>query len=1160
MDRPEYDEVERLFIDQLVAMGWTHLEGAPPGHYPNDPALSGRQDFESVVMEDRFRERVRAINPGPDGMPWLDDQRLQQISEWLYSGPRQLVPANIQLAERLRVGGTVEGLPGWNGPRTRDVRLIAFDMPEDNDFLAVSQFRIDSPGRRTKILDLVLFVNGLPLVVVECKRPGHGAIDAAIEQVHGYASAAAPEPVVELVRFAQLLIGSCREQAQVGTITSELVHFMSWRTVEPGTIDLVRRELGKPADHPLTQQETLIGGMLRPDHLLSLLRDFMVTGGAGSSEIKVLARWQQFRAVNRILELLRERESAIRAGIAVGQLGGVVWHTQGSGKSLTMAFLVRCLRTDPELVGFKVVVVTDRRDLQGQIGHALGASGERVLTAGSVDGSRQILQRQTPDLVMITIQKAQGDDTEASPDDLHNDTEQTESDEALRTPVLNASANIVVLVDEAHRSQDGVLHARLRAMLPNASMIGFTGTPIVSGRKKLTEAVFGPLLDVYALTDAQVDGAVVPVRYEARLPRFSVIRPHILDEEYEKAVAGTRNDRRRQLRELARKREVLEAQQVIEFKARDMFWHWVRNAMPDRFGAQIVAVSRKAAVRYRESLLAARDELVDKLDRLDRRRRYDPSAQVEAEARELIGLLDWREVLRSLDAAVVISVAGPGKKDPREWSRWTLPSAHADNIERFRAGIPAPAMPGQPWAANTHGAPGTMLAGLDSSTFDPWSVAPPTASRPQVAVDFGTASGDPVAFVVVQSMLLTGFDAPVEQVLYLDRAMGGVELLQAIARTNRPYRNKTSGLIVDYVGVYRNLRSTLKRYEQEHLRQVFGDGRPGARTVWSEFNQSEVPELGARYQRVADLVESQGIGGLDTPRQRENLLAALEDPDLRAEYDERVRDFLKALNTVLPRQQALPYVKYAKYAGEVQYLARFRYREEQSEFNPRRFGAKVRALIDAHLLVRKIEQRVPPRDLTDPAYLVRVGDLLDDRARALEMAHALRSRIDVNLPLAAERGHYENLSDRLDHITKEMEQDFEQAALALFALVEDERAHAVQEASEDVGYFTLRPVQNRIAEAICSVGWDVGDYDLAWCAQTVTTTLSRLTAEPNFTDPEGRVVRRESVARVVRCLEDDCDFYDDDGGINVTALATDLVDLTVRRAPDFRRWRPESTR
>jgi type I restriction enzyme R subunit len=372
-----------------------------------------------------------------------------------------------------------------------------------------------------------------------------------------------------------------------------------------------------------------------------------------------------------------------------------------------------------------------------------------------------------------------------------------------------------------------------------------------------------------------------------------------------------------------------------------------------------------------------------------------------------------------------------------------------------------------------------------------------------------------------------------------------------MARTNRPYRNKAHGLIVDYVGVYRDMRRALNDYEREHLRVVIGGDEPPAQTVWQGFNESAVPHLQAQHQRVMALLDELGLTHLNTPAAKEYLLNQLWDLQLRARFDERVRDFLSALNAVLPRPQGLRYVKFAKQVGEVQYRARSRYLDDRPEFSPRRYGAKVRALIDEHLVLRGIEQKIPPRDITADDYLEKLDNLYDDRARALDMASALRSRIDLQLPTAVDRNRYERLSERLDRITRSMEEDFNQAADDLLDLVTEEQDLSAANLQEGLAYFTEQPVRFLLEQSLSRTdrGAVGNGIDIAVAVRGILVCLTDLAGHPNF--PGNRVVRQRGVKTMIRHLERELNLYD----AEPEALATELVDLAARRVHDFRRWR-----
>ncbi|MFC9251204.1 type I restriction endonuclease subunit R [Amycolatopsis thailandensis] len=1033
MRHPERDEVERPLIDQLTAMGWTHLPFAAPGE--------GRQSYGDVVLEDRFRDAVRAINPGPDGLPWLDDERLTTVVNRVLRDTEFGVPGNVSYTELLTGAElSVEGLPDWDDGLRQPVKLVDWDRPDSNELLVVSQFRLDTVDgpQPYVVLDLVLFVNGLPFAVIECKNPGRTAVDDAVSQLNRYL-AAAPD----LVRFVQLLIATDRETAQYGTITSSREHYADWRMTDPGSEPRLRAEIGKPANQPLLAQEILTGEMLRPATLLELIRDFTVSHVAGGRQVKIVARWQQYRAVGamvrRLLELRREPDHR----------GGVTWHTQGSGKSLTMAFFVRVLRGHTDLNGFKVVVVTDRLDLEEQIRHSLGTTGETPQRARTVADARMKLSRDAPDLVLVTIQKSVDVDDEDADESVVDKT------------ALNSSSDIVVLVDEAHRSHTSWHHAQMRAHLPNAVLIGFTGTPILKSRRATTREIFGKFLDVYTLKDAEADRAIVPLRYESREAMGSVIEQAILDAGFVASVPGDGDERAAVIRQFARHREVLEAENLIRAKADDMLRYWVRHALPDRFSAQVVAVSRKAAVRYRDALLDARGKLLVEVDDLPPAAKYDPMVADEADesTQVLLSAADNRDLLERITAVAVIS-KGSTPEDGG-WTQWTDKDRQREHISRFKQGL-GEAVDTEPAWEDHEGSLDHSHPILDGDG-DPWTTSTQDVDSAVTAWSDHSAPAEPIAFITVKSMLLTGFDAPVEQILFVDRPMHSVELLQAIARPNRPHKNKLFGLIVDYAAISAELAQALSEYDPDHLADVIGDATPDS--IMAPLDQVVVPELLEKYQNVQDMLARQGGASILGASEREDLLARLDDPEVRAEFDDVTSAFLRALNAVLPRPDALAYQDFARHLGTVQYLARRRYRDARSAYSPYRYGAMIRQLIDAHIRAEGIVQRIPPVEITAADFAEKVDALPDDRARALEMKHAMTEHISTNM--ASDPHTYQKLSERLEEILDEMEEDhdFGQAYLDLIGLREETLAAEQDAADRGLDRWTEQPIFSLLEEA-----------------------------------------------------------------------------------------------
>ena len=802
MSGDEFDLVEWPGVEQLRALGWEHIQGTLW-----DPATTERESWREVILAGRLRAALERINLNDAGDPWLDEARVSQAVSALQkagTGGLKLIEANQRATELLLAGTTVPGVEGWYQGRDRTVKFIDWDNPERNNFLVVNQFRVDEPGGQAKRFiapDLVLFVNGIPLVVMECKAPGpEDAMAEAINQLRRYANqrheVEADEGNESLFWPNQFVVGTTFDEARVGTFTSGPEHFLEWKDAAPIVKEQVAEELGKPVDQ-LSGQELLIAGMLRPLHLLDIVRHFVLFMPVGQRTVKAVCRYQQFRGVHRAIDRLRSGKTRAEDG-EVDQRGGVIWHTQGSGKSLTMVFLIRKMRSDLDLRRFKVVAVTDRTDLQRQLRDTAELSGETVEVARKASQLKPLLSRPGPGLVMAMIQKYR--------DNVADEPGLADDDSAdLALGILNEDEAILVLVDEAHRSHASALHANLMAALPNAARVGFTGTPIMMGARKKTHEIFGPFLDTYTLTESEADGSTVPILYEGRTTEGAVKGASTLDGLFFRWFARLSDDDRDALqRKYARVADVLEAPEMIAAKAADMLEHYVSTVMPQRFKGMMVASSRLAVVRYREAFLAARDRLVAELENLDPVLAAMDGDEIDDLPRRDQFLVRALPVLGLIRVSDFVPVMSGEHNDPGDWATWTDP----DNQRNHVAGFKKP---------------------------------------------LGTDEGeDPIAIVIVKSMLLTGFDAPVAQVMYLDRLIQQAELLQAVARVNRTADGKDYGLVIDYYGVVNHLTAALAVYTTDGKLDEFAAGSLRSIT-------EEVGRLSDRHARIRQFFASRGI-------------------------------------------------------------------------------------------------------------------------------------------------------------------------------------------------------------------------------------------------------------------------------------------------------------
>lgn len=508
----EYTEVEQPFLQQLAALGWTSIDQGQ--EIPHDPTQSLRHHFRQWLLPEVFQQAVTAINTTADGQNWLTAKQIQDLTDQISRQPNKtLLEANEAIQKLLfKAQVDVNELTGEQDPV---VKLIDFAQPENNQFHAINQFRIDTPGcvKNFIIPDIVLFVNGIPLIVVECKKGGANCANPmheAFEQLQRYMhkrkstlQEGLKEGEPRLFHTNMLLIRTSGMEADCGTITSGEEHFYPWKTQWPQADSTAQG---------MNQQQQLINGMLNKTNLLTMLRTstvFMDTDAG--PRIKVVCRYQQFRAANKIVQRLREGNNAEARS-------GVVWHTQGSGKSLTMVFVARMLRASGDLSDYKIVLVNDRVDLEDQLAKTATLIGGRVNTIDSRRALRTELSSDSSDITMVMAHKFQLRD-EAMP---------LKVAEALGTyqviptaqtfGVVNASERIVLMIDEAHRTQGSDLGDNIFEAFPNATRIAFTGTPLITDRhgEKKTYKRFGNYIDEYRLLDAVEDGTTLQILYEGR--------------------------------------------------------------------------------------------------------------------------------------------------------------------------------------------------------------------------------------------------------------------------------------------------------------------------------------------------------------------------------------------------------------------------------------------------------------------------------------------------------------------------------------------------------------------------------------------------------------------------------------------------------------------
>jgi type I restriction enzyme R subunit len=574
-------EAEAAALIWLESLGWSVKGGpeiAPDGESPE------RADFREVVLSGRLRDALARLNPG------LPQEALEDAFRRVTHPEGATLEARNRAFHHMLVDGvTVEYRRADGRLVGAQVRVLDFENPENNDWLAVNQFSVQ--GQSLRRPDIVLFVNGLPLAVIELKNPADEDATAysAFKQLQTYKS-----QLPELMAFNEFLVASDGMEARIGTLTAGWEWFKPWRTIAGEEIE----------DVGVAPLEVLLKGVFRKPHLLELIRDFVVFEDNGSGRLaKKMAGYHQFHAVRvAVRETLRAANLAEgdgRGGKRGDRRIGVVWHTQGSGKSLTMVFYTGRIVREPAMGNPTVVVLTDRNDLDDQL-YGVFARCQDLLRqspfkAESRAHLRELLRRSSGGIVFTTIQKFLPEEK----GDLH--------------PLLSERENIVVIADEAHRSQydfiDGFAR-HMRDALPKASFVAFTGTPVELADRN-TRAVFGDYISVYDIQRAVEDGATVPIYYEARLAKLDLpeeLKPKI-DEEFEEVTEGEELERKERLKaKWAQLEAIVGSERRIKLIAQDIVNHFEARLEVMDGKAMVVCMSRRICVELYNEIVRLRPD------------------------------------------------------------------------------------------------------------------------------------------------------------------------------------------------------------------------------------------------------------------------------------------------------------------------------------------------------------------------------------------------------------------------------------------------------------------------------------------------------------------------------------------------------------------------
>ena len=873
----ERNHVEKPLLAQLQGLGWQVLD-LDRTQKPQD---SHRENFTEVVMLPILRQQLQIINP------WLETDQIEEVIKQLTASfpSNNLLENNRHLFTLLQENTSVSE-NRKTGAKSPTVKFVDFARVGNNSFIAVCQFKVRILGTEHHIIpDIVLFLNGLPVVVIECKSPKvQDAIAEAIDQLMRYSEqrGAKGEGSSALFFYNQFIIVTCRNEAKFGTISTRTEkYFYSWSDPYPRTLQDLDRGASGPND-----QQRLVAGMLDRHNLLEIIHNFTLFSVSDKNEtIKIVGRYQQFRAVKKAVQRLLE-------GKTPRERSGIIWHTQGSGKSLTMMFMVRAMYRHPNLCQWKVIFITDRTQLEQQLTETGRNIGFTVKPADSIAKLKELLRSDSSDLVMAMIHKFQ------------------ERDLLETFPELNASSNILVMTDEAHRSQYSLLGANLDQAIPYASRIGYTGTPIDK-----TELVFGDYIDRYTMRQAIIDRVTLEIVYEGRTHNAEVPDKTGMDSAFEDVFSECNLTERLKILGYGSRDAYLEAESTIAAKADDIIAHYLRSIFPNGYKAQVVATSREAAVRYKTHLDRALQDAIAQLERLNPHN---------------LNL----DRLKKLKTDVVIS---GNHNDLPHLKAYSNPSKHKSTIESFKLPFPE-----------------------------------------------NSGVTDEIGIVIVNNMLLTGFDAPVEQVMYLDRVIQAHSLLQAIARVNRVCgADKEKGFVVDYVGIGHHLRRAIDNYDEREQKEVEDT---------LSFPEAEIRQLEADHRAIVEMLAEEGLTDLTDI---DAFFDLFYDEDIRFEFMLAFKQFTRSLNLVFPAKEALSYMSYYQTLTEINVLAGSHFRD--ARMSMKGIPAKLRAITDAYLVSKGIDLKIKPISILDDNFEREVSKQARIKNKAAIVEHAIRHHIEIEL-------------------------------------------------------------------------------------------------------------------------------------------------------------------
>ncbi|QEZ89340.1 type I restriction/modification system, restriction subunit [Aliarcobacter cibarius] len=880
---PEYLYSELPAIELFKKLGFNYFDAS---------IADTRESINEVILEDRLRASLLKINP------WLRDNTLEKVVRKLKNiQASTLMEANQIVFDFITKKDSITEKPTPEA-KPQPVFIIDYENIENNDFLIVNQMKYNGIHKNS-IPDIVVYINGLPLAIIEAKSPKVSITDAISDL--GYYQ----ENSQKLFYYNQICVGINKGKALYGTIGSQFAHYSKYKLE-----DLT--ELESLVERVPTAQDILIYSLFKKEMLLDIIRNFTIFEIDQGRTIKKLPRYQQLRAVNKILDRLKTQNK-----------GGVVWHTQGSGKSITMVYLATKLRR--EEAGFDnptIIVVTDRIDLDNQISSTFRRTDfSNPIQAVSISNLKELLKDSYGKTLMTTIHKFQ-------------ERAQQQKEEI---EILSDKSNVFVLIDEAHRSQYGMTAAYMRNSLPNAKFIAFTGTPIDKEEKSTLRTFYGgsDYIDKYTIKQSVEDGNTLAIRYQTGMPEY-FIEKDLMNEVFSSVFGHESEEKQAKLKSKAASLDTfLMAKRRVEEIAKHIIKHFKEKIYPNNYKAMLVCHNRYQAIACQKAFLKLKEQ-----------------------------------GLNSFESKVIMSF--DNKKDPIEFRELAVEEDKIKKaIEEFKL---------------------------------------PFGNESEKSLS-GEKRFDNTAILIVSDMLLTGYDAPIVQCMYIDKLLKEHTLLQAIARVNRTKSGKEYGLVVDYAGITNYLTEALKIFS----------GDLEAQDVMTDI-ENEKTILDNRHSKMVAFFNDIKIDRFkDRAKFVDECVLYLEPEDLRDKYIDLVKLFNKSMDIVLPDSFATKFEYDLKLYNDIKLEAVNTHTPEKM-FITREETKKIQMIIDEHLRATGVHYLLHEAiDITDPEAFRRELENKSGKTKELTIANRIKHTIQANKKENPD--FYKDIAKRLEELIKAKEED-----------------------------------------------------------------------------------------------------------------------------------------